>query len=62
MAEMDPKFEEFRYDFIAHLAARFELTPQVVTQRLGAWLLDRTHSDDEWRAVATHVRSSLPRA
>ncbi|HVY28252.1 MAG TPA: hypothetical protein VHB79_16965 [Polyangiaceae bacterium] len=62
MADVDPRFEEFRYDFIAHLAARFGLTPEVVTTRLGAWLLDREHSDDEWCAVATGVRPSRPRA
>ena len=62
MATLDRKFEEFRYDFIAHLAARFGLTSEVVTQHLGTWLLDREHQDDAWRAVAIHVQHPLPRA
>lgn len=62
MAKVDRKFEEFRYDFIAHLALRFGLTAEVVTQHLGTWLLDRGHQDDEWRAVAIRVHHPLPKA
>jgi hypothetical protein len=62
MGELDRKFEEFRYDFIAHLAARFDLTAEVVTHHLGTWLLDREHQDDEWRSVAIRVHHPLPNA
>ena len=60
MAKIDRKFDEFRFDFIAHLAARFGLTSEVVTRQLGTWLLDREHQDDEWRAVAIRVHHPVP--
>lgn len=41
-------FEEFRYDFISHLAERFGIPREVVTARLGEWLLDTKHDDQNW--------------
>ena len=42
-------FEDFRYDFISHLAARFGLPRDRVTDRLGEWLLDTTHDNGAWQ-------------
>jgi len=56
MANMDQRFEEFRYDFIAHLAARFGLAPDVIAARLGEWMLDRTHDDAAWQNEVDSVQ------
>lgn len=55
MANIDQRFEEFRCDFVAHLSARFGLAPDVVTARLGAWLLDRERHDQDRPATSTSV-------
>lgn len=49
MTPSEKRFDEFRYDFISHLSARFALAPDVVTARLGEWLLDTTHNDQGWQ-------------
>lgn len=41
--------EQYRYDFISHLVDRFGLETDVVTARLGEWLLDSTHDNDAWQ-------------
>ena len=56
MANIDRRFEEYRCDFVAHLSARFGLAPDVVTARLGAWLLDRGRRDPDRLAKITLVR------
>lgn len=62
MANTDQRFEEFRYDFISHLAARFDISPEVVATRLGEWLLDRKHDDRRWQQeLASADRSAQPR-
>jgi hypothetical protein len=55
MANIDQRFEEFRYDFIAHLAARFGLAPDIVAARLGEWMLDRKHDDGPWQQEIASV-------
>ena len=40
--------EQYRYDFISHLADRFGLEAEVVTERLGEWLLDASHDNGAW--------------
>ncbi|HYQ18277.1 MAG TPA: hypothetical protein VEQ58_21025 [Polyangiaceae bacterium] len=50
MENPQQSFEEFRYDFIAHLAARFDMPAEIVTVRLGEWLLDRSHDNQGWHA------------
>jgi hypothetical protein len=57
MANIDQRFEEFRCDFIAHLAARFGLAPEVVTERLGAWLRERGSHEVDWLSEINSVRS-----
>lgn len=37
------------YDFIAHLAARFGIAEDVVSARLGEWLLDSHHDNRRWQ-------------
>jgi hypothetical protein len=49
MTHSNPRLDEFRYDFIAHLAARFGIPAEVVTARLGEWLLDTTHDNRHWQ-------------
>lgn len=49
MKHANQPFEEFRYDFIAHLAARFGISAEAVTARLGEWLLDPGHDDQRWQ-------------
>jgi hypothetical protein len=49
MTSTNQRFDDFRYDFIAHLAARFGIPTEVVTARLGEWLLDRTHDNRQWQ-------------
>jgi hypothetical protein len=44
-----PTIDEFRYDFISHLAQRFGLESEVVTEHLGEWLLDVTHDNRAWQ-------------
>ena len=49
MSTTNQGFEEFRFDFISHLADRFGIPADVVRARLGEWLLDRTHDDEGWK-------------
>jgi hypothetical protein len=56
MAIIDPRFEKFRCDFIAHLSARFGLAPDVVKGRLEAWLLDPRRHQHELLAERSSVR------
>lgn len=44
-----PDVDHYRYDFISHLADRFGLEAELVTERLGEWLLDVKHDNRAWQ-------------
>ena len=44
-----PEVSELHYDFISHLVARFGISEDVVSARLGEWLLDIHHDNRRWQ-------------
>jgi hypothetical protein len=49
MLSNQDRLQELHYDFISHLAARFGIAEDVVSARLGEWLLDAKHDDQRWQ-------------
>jgi hypothetical protein len=49
MTPSDSSFNEVKYDLISHLAQRFGIPAEVVTARLGEWLLDPGHDNRRWQ-------------
>ena len=53
-------FEAFRYDLISHLSHKLGLPAELVTSKLGEWLLDRSHDDGPWLAELALANADAP--